>query len=1464
MKNCLRKILCTIMTVMLLFGIFIPQLHPIVDAADISALDIGSIFEGNVSPLSTSQVIVSGYCGENGDNLTWKLDSAGVLTISGKGKMKDYFAEQGSFPCHPWSFELMFSDVHCNKIVVEEGVTSVTAYAFVNFTGKTVELADSLTEIHGTAFLWNNTIETINVPVNLGELNSNFICELSALKNLTVNGECKNYYVDENCALYTKDKRELCGIVAHCKNLCLPKETEVIKFEAFENNKSLEAISVENGNENFKVKDNVIYVPSKENEYGYYIQAMNGAMVPVSAQVDYAAVLFYPSGRTDETYNIEPGTLMVLDHAFANSKLKNINIPDSVYAIGSFAFMNCTNLESIVIPSTVTKFEISTEDECGSWFSGCTSLKEVTLPEGPEELVYTFLNCTSLETVIIPKSVKSLYGTFAGSGIKSITLHEGIEYIEYATFSNTGITKILFPESLRAIHERAFAGCSNLQEVKFNDGLKEIKDSAFIDCYKLKNIELPSSLVNIGDYAFNTLESVVIPSSLKYMGAAAFGYSVKDFYYQGNALQFAKINSDNENKIVYAETTVHFIDGSSQIGLIGKSYPTKINFGYYPQTLITDKNLIKNLDSAVNKWVAFDQSYYSSGQCVYTDVDYLGDRYRGIKFDSFRTNAHQEDNGYELHQVYWFKFEPITWKILDNNTGLLVCDMAIDCMNFTSEDYYNASDPDRKHFINDYSISYVRKWLNADFFSTAFSEQDKLFIDSKNLQTSTVEVFDNTLTYSKYTFETKDNVFLLSYFDLLNENYGFNSQENKTDENKVIWPTDYSAAMGSFKYSWNGSTRVFLRNPGRFENTVTGCSGSVDKGYGIYECYGISPAIYINDIDSLVYKYHNHVAATEVIVENRVEPTCKVKGSYDEVVYCAICDIELSRSTEEIPATGHNWDNGTITTTATCNVKGVKTYTCEYNPEHTYTEYLGINVSNHVNTKDIAEIKATCTTKGSTAGVYCNDCKKYISGHVEIPVDTNAHNWDNGTITTTATCKVSGVKTYTCQHNASHKKTENLGVNASNHVNTKNLAEVKATCTTKGSTAGVYCNDCKKYISGHVEIPVDANAHKWDNGTITTVATCKVTGVKTYTCQHNSSHTYTENLGLNASNHVNTRNVAEVKATCTTKGSTAGVYCNDCQKYISGHTEIDAKGHTSVTDKAVAATCTTAGKTEGSHCSVCNAVIKAQENIPAKGHTAVTDKAVAATCTTTGKTEGKHCSVCNTIITAQKNIPATGHKWNNGVITTAATCKAKGVKTYTCQNDASHKKTEDIAVNASNHVNTKNVPETPATFENVGYTAGVYCNDCKKYISGHVEIPKLVPEFTDSKDAKESGNNIVSNNGLTVAQLLSQAGKGAVIKTSDGKSVENAALIGTGMVLTMADGSKKEIVVYGDVDGDGKISAADARQTLRASVGLENFKEDSAKYKAAKRGNVDKLSAADARLILRASVGLENPKSWLK
>ena len=88
---------------------------------------------------------------------------------------------------------------------------------------------------------------------------------------------------------------------------------------------------------------------------------------------------------------------------------------------------------------------------------------------------------------------------------------------------------------------------------------------------------------------------------------------------------------------------------------------------------------------------------------------------------------------------------------------------------------------------------------------------------------------------------------------------------------------------------------------------------------------------------------------------------------------------------------------------------------------------------------------------------------------------------------------------------------------------------------------------------------------------------------------------------------------------------------------------VGAKGHTIVTDKAVAATCTTAGKTEGSHCSVCGKVIKAQTEIKAKGHVAgdwITDKAAAV-----GVKGRKHrsCTVCGAVVESA-DIPALSPK----------------------------------------------------------------------------------------------------------------------------------------------------------------------------------------------------------------------------
>lgn len=83
-------------------------------------------------------------------------------------------------------------------------------------------------------------------------------------------------------------------------------------------------------------------------------------------------------------------------------------------------------------------------------------------------------------------------------------------------------------------------------------------------------------------------------------------------------------------------------------------------------------------------------------------------------------------------------------------------------------------------------------------------------------------------------------------------------------------------------------------------------------------------------------------------------------------------------------------------------------------------------------------------------------------------------------------------------------------------------------------------------------------------------------------------------------------------------------------------------------------------------------------------------------------------------------------------------------------------------------------------------------------------------------------------------------------------------------IYAVVDTSTKVVVTLGDVDGDGNISAADARLALRRSVGLETYEEGSPAFLACDVDLDGNVSAADARLILRASVGLEDPKTWGK
>ena len=359
------------------------------------------------------------------------------------------------------------------------------------------------------------------------------------------------------------------------------------------------------------------------------------------------------------------------------------------------------------------------------------------------------------------------------------------------------------------------------------------------------------------------------------------------------------------------------------------------------------------------------------------------------------------------------------------------------------------------------------------------------------------------------------------------------------------------------------------------------------------------------DSYSEVIKAKGHIYASEV--------TKKANCTDDGVITytCAICG---DKYTEVIKAKGHNY-SAEVTKKANCTDDEVITYTCA-NCGDKYTEV--IKAKGHNYSAEVTK-KATCDTDGVKTFT-CADCGDVYTEKLE----ALGHTYGISEVVK-PTCDNDGYTKFTCSVcGDSYSKV----INATGHKYNDKI--VSASCDKGGYTLHT-CENCGDIYKDNFTSPL---GHDYTSQTVKPA--CETDGEKTFTCTR-CGDTYTE--VIKTKGHVYKRTV--VAAGCETDGYTL-VECMECHdSFKEGY--VGAKGHTIVTDKAVAATCTTAGKTEGSHCSVCGKVIKAQTEIKAKGHVAgdwITDKAAAV-----GVKGRKHrsCTVCGAVVESA-DIPALSPK----------------------------------------------------------------------------------------------------------------------------------------------------------------------------------------------------------------------------
>ncbi|MDE6655448.1 MAG: leucine-rich repeat domain-containing protein, partial [Anaeroplasmataceae bacterium] len=195
---------------------------------------------------------------------------------------------------------------------------------------------------------------------------------------------------------------------------------------------------------------------------------------------------------TDET--------LVSHGAFYNCILEYIKLPDvldenailsnvsQLTKIGDYAFYNCVNLDTALIPSQIT--------DIGNYaFASCVNVENLAIPQGVEKLGnYSFYHCESLPMITVPSSVnKDFIGSHVFAYCTSLhTLNLENDALGVKMFSNcTSLRAVVIPFGVTNIESATFENCTNLRYVAIPESVVQIDEAAFKQCASLEILILP-------------------------------------------------------------------------------------------------------------------------------------------------------------------------------------------------------------------------------------------------------------------------------------------------------------------------------------------------------------------------------------------------------------------------------------------------------------------------------------------------------------------------------------------------------------------------------------------------------------------------------------------------------------------------------------------------------------------------------------------------------------------------------------------------------------------------------------------------------------------------------------------------------------------------------------------------------------------------------------------------------------
>lgn len=257
-----------------------------------------------------------------------------------------------------------------------------------------------------------------------------------------------------------------------------------------------------------------------------------------------------------------------------------------------------------------------------------------------------------------------------------------------------------------------------------------------------------------------------------------------------------------------------------------------VQYGFYPQSYVKDLSFISTLETleptSYNNWYLYEGNYYVKEKAkVYNNENYT--------FNDGVSIVNENE--------YWFKCEPITWNILSSlgGTYTLLSSLLLDAHN-----YYNNYDSRVENneiiYSNNYKESDIREWLNNDFYNKAFG-LNNTFIQNSYIDNSARTLDVNSDEY--ICSNTLDKVFLPSYQDYLNSEFGFEVDSNSSSNTRTCKTSEYTRVRGS----WYNTTSSLKYNGSYWTRTPSSeysyCAWNVNSsGYlSTYAIDGVSHSV---------------------------------------------------------------------------------------------------------------------------------------------------------------------------------------------------------------------------------------------------------------------------------------------------------------------------------------------------------------------------------------------------------------------------------------------------------------------------------------------------------------------------------------------------------------------------------------------------------------------------------------------